>query len=279
VNNLLGLPLLASAQGGRIDATLLLVHLLMLVLFVGWGAFFVYCLFRFRSSRQPLADRRGVRGHLPTQLEFAVAGVEAALLVGFSIPIWSQRVDDFPDEKEATVVHIISQQFAWNCHYAGPDGVFGRLDPGLISADNPIGLDREVPGKDDLILVNQLHLPVGKPAILDLSSMDVIHCFYLPEMRVKQDVIPGSVIPVWFVPEITTEEMRKIRIKEGLPEGVEADTLNYEIACAQLCGLGHYQMRGYLTVDTPEEFTEWLAKQQELLASQEDEYEYEEEKP
>jgi cytochrome c oxidase subunit 2 len=91
---------------------------------------------------------------------------------------------------------------------------------------------------------------VGKPAIVHLSSKDVIHSFMLNEMRIKQDAIPGVDIPVWFVPTVTTAEMRRKMGKEDY---------QYEIACAQLCGLGHYRMRGFLTVETPEEFDAWMA--------------------
>ena len=116
-----------------------------------------------------------------------------------------------------------------------------------------MGLDRSDPdAKDDITTVNQLHLPKGKPAIVKLSSKDVIHSFNLTEFRVKQDAIPGVTIPLWFTPTITTDEMRQ---QLGDSEFV------YEIACAQLCGLGHYKMRGFLTVHTQESFDAWLAEQ------------------
>jgi cytochrome c oxidase subunit 2 len=152
-------------------------------------------------------------------------------------------------------VRVVAQQFAWNVHYPGPDGVFGKSDVTLVDeATNPLGLDPADPAsKDDVTTVNQLHLPVGKPALIELSSKDVIHSFDLAEFRVKQDAVPGMSIPVWFVPTVTTDAMRQ---RKGNPE------FNYEIACAQLCGLGHYRMRGYVTIDTPEAFQQWLVEQQ-----------------
>ena len=239
----LALPPLASAHGGQIDSIIWLIHLLMILLFIGWGIFFVCVLYRFRKSKNPKAHYHGVKNHISSYLETSVAIAEIILLAGFSIPFWAKVVNALPDEKKATVVHIVAEQFAWNIHYPGPDGVFGRTDPKLINNQrNPIGLDQtDVASHDDIVTLNQLHLPVDKPAIIYLTSKDVIHCFSLAIMRVKQDIIPGMKMPTWFIP-----------VKTG----------KSEIGCAQLCGLGHYHMRGFLTVDTQKEFEEWLKSQE-----------------
>jgi cytochrome c oxidase subunit 2 len=260
----LSLPQLASQHGAALDHALGLVHWLMLVLFVGWGSFFAFALWRFRARRHPVASHTGVTSHTSTWLEVAVAVVEAVLLIGFSIPLWADRVDRFPAPAESTEVRVVAEQFAWNIHYPGPDGIFGRTDAKLIDTQsNPLGLDRSDPAaKDDVTTINQLHLPVGRPVLIQLSSKDVIHSFALQEMRVKQDVIPGTMTPVWFVPTVTTEEMQK---RTGNPE------FGYQISCAQLCGLGHYRMRGYVTVETPEAFQKWMDEQQAELASQSEE--------
>jgi cytochrome c oxidase subunit II len=254
------LPQLASQHGAALDRTNDLVHWLMLVLFIGWGSFFAYVLWRFRAKRHPVADAHGVRSHASTWLEGAVAVVEAILLIGFSIPLWADRVEHFPPPADSTQVRVVAQQFAWNIHYPGPDGVFGRTDVKLVDEQaNPIGLDREDPAaKDDVTTINQLHLPAGRPVLVQLSTKDVIHSFALQEMRVKQDAIPGTMIPVWFVPTVTTEEMRA---RKGNPE------FGYEIACAQLCGLGHYRMKGYMTIHTPEAFQKWMDERQAELAA------------
>ena len=259
----LGLPHAASAHAAKVDETMAWVHILMAVLFVGWLAFFLYALVRFRRARNPVADYTGVTSKSSTYLEIAVAVAEAVLLLGFSIPLWADRVDEFPDPSEATVVRVVAEQFAWNIHYPGPDGVFGKTSIALIDLQsNPLGLDREDPAaKDDVTTVNQLHLPVGKPAIVRLSSKDVIHSFNLTEFRVKQDAVPGLEIPLWFVPTITTDAMRA---KLG------KDDFVYEIACAQLCGLGHYSMRGYVTIDDAEQFQAWSDAEQAKLGEDDD---------
>jgi len=260
------MPEPASAHAAAIDETLALVHWLMIVLFVGWGAFFAYVLVRFRRSRNPKADPVGVRGKMSTWAEIGVALVEAVLLIGFSIPLWANRVDldRFPPAEESTVVRLVAQQFAWNVWYPGEDGVFGESKPELVDeTDNPLGLDRtnDEAAKDDLTTINQLHLPVNKPVIVHLSSKDVIHGFNLPNMRIKQDAIPGLRIPLWFVPTKTTEEMRR---ELGDPE------FNYEIACAQLCGNSHYSMRGLMTIHDQAGFEAWLEEQKQFLPQGDD---------
>ncbi len=248
------LPPVASAHGPQIDSALDWVHWLMAILFVGWLIFFVVALWRFRRSRNPVASYTGVKSNASSWLEGAVAVAEGILLVGVAIPLWADRVAEFPDKKDAVEVRVVGEQFAWNMHYPGPDGVFGKTSIEKIdTAANPLGLDRTDPAaQDDVTTVNQLHLPVNKPAIVYLSAKDVIHSFGLPEMRIKQDAVPGIVIPIWWEPTVTTAQMRE---KLGKPEFV------YEIACAQLCGLGHYRMRGFVTIDEPAEYQKWMDEQ------------------
>jgi cytochrome c oxidase subunit 2 len=210
-----------------------------------------------------VADYTGVQSHASSYSEIGVAVIEAILLFAFSIPLWAARVDRLPSESEALIVQVTPEQFAWNIRYAGPDKVFGRTDIKLIDLQsNPLGLDRTDPAaKDDIVTLNQLYLPVNRPIIVRLRSKDVIHSFGVPEFRVKQDAIPGLTIPIWFTPTVTTAEMRT---RTGNPE------FQYEIACAQLCGLGHYRMRGFVTVLSTEEFEKWLKDEEEKLKGESD---------
>ena len=238
MQELLGLPLQASTHAAEVDQIIVIVHWLMLVLFVGWGAFFIYTLIRFRASANPKADHAGVKSHTSSYLEIAVAGVEAVILVAFALPAWAVRVNDLPPEDGAMVVHVIAKQFEWHTVYPGPDGRFGRRDSSLITDADGIGLDRSDPnGADDIHTVNQLNLPVDTPVIAYLSTMDVIHSFGITSMRVKQDAIPGVEIPVWWEPTVSG---------------------NYEINCSQLCGLGHYRMRGFVTVMSQADYQSFL---------------------
>ena len=237
----LGLPPQASAHAPAVDQLIVYIHWLMLILYVGWGLFFLYTLFRFRASKNPTADYTGVKSHTSSYLEVSVAIVEAVLLIGFAIPAWATRVNEFPAETDSTIVHVIAKQFEWHIHYPGPDGMFGRKDISLITPTNAIGLDRSDPyAVDDIATINQLNQPVDKPVIVRLTTQDVIHSFAISTLRVKQDAIPGMEIPVWFVPTVAGD---------------------YEINCSQLCGLGHYRMRGFVKIQTEEEFEAFLAEE------------------
>lgn len=238
MRELLGMPIAAATHADQIDQIIVVIHWLMAVLFVGWGAFFLYTLVRFRAGANPKASYHGVKGTFSKYVEAGVLVAEIIVLVFLSMPAWAERVAEFPPEHESVVVRVVAEQFAWNIHYPGPDHEFGRTDVKLVSAANPLGLDRsDAAAKDDVTTINQLNLPVNRPAIVHLSSKDVIHSFGLPQMRVKQDAIPGIVHNLWFTPSMTGE---------------------WEIACSQLCGLGHYRMRGFYTIQSQADFEAFL---------------------
>jgi cytochrome c oxidase subunit 2 len=132
--------------------------------------------------------------------------------------MWEEIKEHMP--QDAVHVQVTGEQFAWNFRYPGADGKFNT--------------------PDDLVTLNQLHFPVGKPVIVELTSKDVIHSFFLPEFRVKQDAVPGMKTHIWF---------------EGTKVG------HWEIACAELCGLGHYRMKGFVTVDTADDYQKWMVEQ------------------
>ena len=237
------MPIDVSEHGFALDQLNDLLHWLALILFVGWTAYFIYVLFRFRRSRSPKASYEGTKTHVGSYVEASVIIAETVLLLGFSIPLWSAWTGDFPLEEDSVVVRVVAEQFTWTYHYPGPDGVFGLTRPELINLEtNLLGLDSKDPyGKDDVI-AKRLYLPVQKDVICHLNSKDVIHNLGIPAMRVKQDVMPGSSIPVTF----------KV-MKTG----------KFLIACSQLCGNGHSTMRGFIEVLEQEEFDTWLAKQVE----------------
>ncbi len=251
MGNWLGLPLLASEHGAKIDRLILLVHVLMVVIFVGWGLFFAYTLFRFRKKKNPVASHDGMKSHASSWLEAAIVCIDVALLAGISIPFWIAEVDALPKPEENPFeVRVIAQQFLWTTHYPGADGVFGRTRVDLVDDEvNPAGLDRNDPATKDDVVSKILRLPVGRPALIHLTSRDVIHSFAVPEFRVKQDAIPGMSIPVHFTPTMTTDQLRE---KTGIPDRY------FEIICSQLCGLGHYRMQGLVMVEPDEKISAWL---------------------
>lgn len=232
-----------GGYGTRVDSLINWLHYFMFALFGGWGIFFVYCLVKFRSRPGHRAPATLIKAKVSKYLEIGVAIFEACLLIGLSLPVWAEVKNQFPpDEDNATRIKVVAEQFAWNFHYPGPDGVFGKTGPEYIdSAVNPLGIDPDDPNGLDDLFSGEMHFPVGRPVIAELTSKDVIHSFFLPVLRVKQDVIPGMRIPVWF----------KSRAKG-----------NYEIACSQLCGNNHYSMRALMSIhDTVESFEAWLETQ------------------
>jgi cytochrome c oxidase subunit 2 len=234
----LGIAPNASLHGYTIDSMLEMLHWFMLVLFVGWGSFYAYTLWRFNAKKHPKAAYVGITSHLPTKLEGAVLVLEIVLLMAFAAPIWSNRTDQFPTGPDVIHLRAVGQQFLWNYQYTGPDGKFGRRDVTLVSASNQLGLDRKDPdAADDLTAIGEMHVRVNKPVIIDVMSKDVIHDFCIPNMRIAQDAMPGSIIPMWFVP-----------IKTG----------TYEVVCAQLCGNSHSLMRGTLVVDSDADYKKWF---------------------
>ncbi len=234
------LPIDVSTHGHNVDWLINWIHWFMIVLFVGWGIYFFYCLFRFRKGANPTATYDEVKGKTAKYVVLGVIIVETVL--GRGSGAWSSFKHDFPPQSEALTVRVVAEQFAWNIQYAGPDGIFGRTAPEHITAENLLGLDPNDPnGKDDFNSINQLHLPVNRPVIVRLSSKDVIHSFKIPVMRLTQDAIPGTEIPIWF------EATR---------------TGKFDLACAQLCGLGHFRMRGEVHIETAEKFDAWLKEQQ-----------------
>lgn len=233
-----------SAHGAELDRLNANVHWLMLILFVGWGLVFLFMLMRFRAKKHPKAIYHGTKSHLSTYAEFGILIVEIVLLVVFSIPLWARWTSPPGPDQNPLEVRVVAEQFAWNFHYPGADHIFGKTDVKLVSSANPLGLDVTDPhAKDDIATLNQLYLQVNRPVIVRISSKDVIHSFGLPYMRVKQDAIPGMVVPIHFTPVKTSGEE------------------TWEIACAQLCGLGHYRMRGMYYVKTKADFDEWMASE------------------
>ena len=267
----LGFPINASEHGLIIDHMNGWIHWLMLILFIGWGFFFIYTLYRFGlNNKNEKADYEGVKSHYSTYAEYGVILFEVFLLIAFAMPVWSMVKTNIPDiDNETIEIRVVAQQFAWNIHYPGADGKFGKTNIDLVDEEsNPVGLDREsVNGADDIVKVNQMHIPVNKDIMIYLSSKDVIHSFSLPEMRVKQDAIPGLTIPVFFKANLTSNDFLKKLV--GTKRN-ELDQKGYEIACAQLCGNSHYRMKGYMTVETMDEYEAWLQEQAEYLEDDDD---------
>ena len=244
-------PELVSQDGGDIDGLVIAVHLLMLVLFVGWIIYYFVALWKFRASNNPKADYKGVKTKTITNsIEGAVIVAELVLVV-VATYFWNFYVNKTDDFSEDKVIRVTAEQFAWSARYPGADGKLGAQSKTLVSAANPFGIDKADPySEDDVeVLKSDIVIPMkknkdgtSKSITIDLASKDVIHCFKVLPLRVCQDVIPGMRVPIHFRPT-----------KVG----------RYQITCAQLCGDGHARMKGAVKVVDEAEWDEWYKAETE----------------
>ena len=236
LQKLLPMQPLASVEGRDNDTLMYLIHGLILILFVGWALYFIFVLIKFRERKGVKAKETHVPHAISSYIEWVVVVIEFSLLFIFSIPFWAVHQAGMPTDKNALHIKVVAQQFAWNVRYA-PSGHFGRASSRFLN-DNPMGLDPNDPdNKDNITTMNQIYIPINKTVLIDLTSKDVIHSFGVPSMRVKQDIIPGMTTHVWFTPN-----------KLG----------QFEIACSQLCGPGHYRMRGIINVVSQADYDQWI---------------------
>ena len=236
------LPPLASEHGAGIDFMIYYLLLTVGALFVIGHVALGYFIWRFGgqdrvSFRLPSFQTERRWSLIPVVVMALVA--EGGILI-LGLPVW-EKFYASAAPPDAVTIEVTAEQFAWNIRYPGKDGIFGRTNPRLITLDEPLGLDKTDPAvKDDVVLLNQIWVPLNVPARLRLRSKDTIHSFYLPNFRVKQDAVPGMMIDTWFVPTVAG---------------------TYEIACAELCGFGHSEMRGLFHVVPRDEFQKWLGEQ------------------
>src|SRR6266851_4233123 len=197
---------------------------------------------------------RALYTHGSNRLEIVWTVITAVIFITLAVmgqSVWaSLRLHDAPPGSYA--VEVVAQQFQWNFHYPGKDGVFGKTDPKLIddSALNYVGLDETDPNAKDDSLTTALAIPVNRPVELILKSKDVTHSFFVPQLRFKQDLVPGMAIPVHF----TVNRPGK-----------------YELACAELCGMNHYKMKSYMLALPENEFNELVALPQSKFQARKDE--------
>ena len=236
------MPPAASAHGAGMDRLIRYLLLTTGVIFVLGHVVLIAFLWKYaRGARalSPVTSRRTERlWSIAPIVAMAVIAEGGVLVMG--LPVWEQIYGHTPDDAE--IVEVTARQFEWLFRHPGPDGVFGRVVPELVSGQsNPVGLDESDPASaDDIVVRNRLHLPVDRMARLLLRSHDVLHSFSVGAFRTKQDIVPGMVGSTQFTPVLEGE---------------------YEIGCAELCGLAHYRMRGTVVVLSEADYSVWLAEQ------------------
>jgi cytochrome c oxidase subunit 2 len=229
-----------ASNWGLMDDTVNLTFWVTGAVFVAVNLFMAYAIVRYRHRKGQ--ERRAEYEPEYKKLEWWLTGltsVGVAAMLAPGLVVWAKFVT-VPDD--ARVVEAVGQQWTWSFRLPGSDGELGAVDASLVGPDNPFGLDANDPrGLDDVLVEGaELHLPLDQPTKLLLRSKDVLHNFTVPQFRVKMDLVPGMVTFMWFTPT-----------RSG----------PYEILCEELCGTGHFAMRGRVVVDEADAYQAWLASQ------------------
>jgi cytochrome c oxidase subunit 2 len=240
----------ASVLGEKID--------LMLYITIGvTGVVFVITqvlLFWFAYKYQEKDDNKAFYFPHDNKLELlwtTVPAIFLTILVVFGLKYWFKMTSDAP--ADAVVVEVTGHQFGWEFRYPGADGILGKKNYKLTTGTNSLGVDFSDPAsRDDIHVSGTMHIPVGKPIKFVINSQDVIHDVGLPHFRLKMDAVPGIPTTLWFTPLYTTDSMK---VRTGNPDFV------YELSCDQMCGKGHFSMRGVIIVDSEADYEKWLAGQ------------------
>ena len=227
-----------ASNWGYVDDTIIVTFWITGVVFIIVGMFVVYCVFRYRHRE----GRRAVYEPENTKLEVWLTALTTLGVAGMLAPglfVWNQYVQ-VPDE--AYVLEAVGQQWQWSFRFPGEDGALGASDARIISYENPFGLDPDDPmGQDDVLIEgDEVHIPLDRPVKVALRSIDVLHDFYVPQFRAKMDMVPGMITYFWLTPT-----------REG----------TFDILCFELCGVGHYLMRGKVVVEEESAYQAWLEEQ------------------
>ena len=227
-----------ASNWGVFDLTILITFAITGVVFVAVMVFLAYSVYKYRARD----GHKAVYEPESHKLELWLTVITAVGVIGLLTPGLFAWADYVSVPEDAIEVEVVGRQWQWSYRYPGEDGVLGTTDIGFISGDNPFGIDvDDANGQDDILVnSNTLHLLIGQPVKLLLRSTDVLHNFYVPQFRGKMDMVPGMVTFFWLEPT---------RVGE------------FEVICAELCGTGHYAMRGSVVVEEEAAFQEWLTGQ------------------
>ncbi len=228
-----------ASNWGIIDTTIQITFVVTGIVFVAVLLFTAYCVYRYPYRK----DRRSEYKPEDPKLEWWLTGLTSVGVVIMLAPglfAWNQFVT-VPED--ATAFEVVAQQWNWRYRYPGEDGILGTSDARNINDDNPFGLNPDDPnGQDDVLIDDsELHLPIDRPVQVLLRSIDVLHDFYIPEVRAKMDMVPGMITYFWFTPTRTG---------------------TFDVLCFELCGIGHHEMRGTLVIESVSDYEAWLGEQE-----------------
>lgn len=263
------LPPASSVHGEKIDALWDANMYLISFVFLLTNALLFYFAYKYRGKK----GRQVTYFPHNNKLEMiwtVVPAVVLAFVIIFGLKYWNEITDE-ADPKNKVTIELYAKQFDWTARFAGKDGKLGETDYRQISGSNSVGMDTlDANGYDDIIVKNEIHIPIGKEIEFKMRSRDVIHSAYMPHFRMQMNCVPGMVTSFKFIPTKTTKEMRKdpyvIQLMEGInakraEENKEPVEFDYFLLCNKICGVSHYNMQMNVIVETPADYKVWLAKQ------------------
>jgi cytochrome c oxidase subunit II len=249
------LPEASSIHGKKTDLMFWVTMAILCFAFIVTNIF----LFFFSYKYQYQEGRKAYfypENHKLEVIWTVIPAIVMAILVFYGWKEWSEITQDAPAKSE--IVEVMGKQFAWQVRYPGADNKLGTYNFKNIDAQNEFGIELSDSASYDDFIPQQLHIPVDKPVLLRIRARDVLHSVYMPHFRVKMDAVPGMPTKFWFTPTKTTMQMRD---ELGNPE------FNYELACAEICGTGHYAMRFIIVVDEQDEYEKWKKEQKSYVAA------------
>ena len=227
-----------ASNWGYIDTTIIITFWVTGVVFIAVILFMAYCAYRYRYQEGKKAEYRPENAKLEWWLTILTT-IAVAVMLAPGLWVWNDFVTVPEDAAE---FEVVAKQWGWSYRFPGKDGKLGTTEAKNISEKNPFGINpKDKNGRDDILIDDsEVHLPINQPVKVLLRSIDVLHDFYVPQFRAKMDMVPGTVTYFWFTPTRTGE---------------------FDVLCFELCGVGHYAMRGMVVVDTEEDFQAWLNEQ------------------
>lgn len=244
----------ASEHGVVTDKLFWITMVITGIAFVITQILLFYFAFRYRYKKNAKAIFYPDNSKLEL-IWTVVPAVVLTVLILYGLKAWNTITSAAPPEAE--VIEVMGAQFAWRVRYPGEDNKLGRYDYRKIDASNAFGMDLSDKNSLDDFVPRELHLPKGKPVLLKIRARDVLHSVFLPHFRLKMDAVPGMPTQFWFIPSKSTADMRQ---ETGNPD------FNYELACTEICGKGHFSMRMLVVVDEPADYEKWKKEQKTWLS-------------
>ncbi len=272
------LPVSASEHGVGVDNLMLISMTLIFVVGILTEWLLLYFSFKYRGKK----GKRALFYADNDKLEFIwtiIPVIVLAALIIYGLFTWSDIMNVDPDE-DPIVVELYAKQFSWTARYAGEDNALGKANVRLIEGVNQLGVDVSDPNAQDDIVVNELHLPLGRKVVFKIRSQDVLHSAYMPHFRAQMNCVPGMTTQFAFTPSITTQDMRQEKdiinkvkhinelrtekSKELVANGedpLEPYEFDFLLLCNKICGSSHYNMQMKIVVESEDDFNNWLAQQ------------------